>query len=807
MSPGSKRRELFSSERRTMSPSSKTWPVVASASAARDDARCRFAGRPVTAAWSLRADYGKSIDTVAGVVETGSSYQQRAKNYMQPLPGTTFPPRFRLRPIDLLKVAHSESDLTPCYCSTDDNVSGSGSGFGAGGDEDDLEDLKAGLLRRGLLAGSEGRAAGGRGELEQESDDDSSGDSDLFFDFDLSPEDRKAEGGSEASQKMAPGYCYATEETDPPEDEEKQGDEQVSARRRIGSGEVSSPTSSGAAAIDSVDIQHGAAAELNSPLVSPDSLLDEPVGNYLEGRQQDQPTVVEPEVETMGEAMKDVESSSDSSNDESEDADGEGRDGVKGGGGGTEGDSLTFYKGDCKYTVASSKLNSLVALLEKDSNSSKASRRENPFSNPPARSGFRSCLETIDASPVSTSFTYEKPRDDQAAATGRGGKSNKCGRSGPGRSDSLPALTQTERELLHSPQPPRRNQTRQQQVEGQQEDQGADSQDSESVLQQQKNEKKARLRRASSLKAPGVKSPNSPAKNVRYAMKHFMRRLLVLIEIVSSRFADIYGITLTEVKTFLDGVPKVPDSAYNDLAGFDANYFNRPVVASRPARAVSVTGVGTAAPPTSIAPPMQRSMSAHTVSVSSSFSLVPMFNQPGSFGNFFDLIRSRKICLENAYMPDRSTVRGTVRVQNLSFGKRVTIRYTTNEWLRSTDVGAAYVAGGSADGFSDQFSFKLSTAPLAVGNKIQFCLRYETLDHGGEYWDNNEGKNYVFQCLSIAKQPVTESSAAASVSASPTAGRSEPISMGRSGSGSGRYGHSVAQSPSVMSEDPWLQFY
>ena len=32
-----------------------------------------------------------------------------------------------------------------------------------------------------------------------------------------------------------------------------------------------------------------------------------------------------------------------------------------------------------------------------------------------------------------------------------------------------------------------------------------------------------------------------------------------------SRFADVLGLDLDEVKTFLDEIPKVPKSAYNDL--------------------------------------------------------------------------------------------------------------------------------------------------------------------------------------------------------------------------------------------------
>ena len=110
----------------------------------------------------------------------------------------------------------------------------------------------------------------------------------------------------------------------------------------------------------------------------------------------------------------------------------------------------------------------------------------------------------------------------------------------------------------------------------------------------------------------------------------------------------------------------------------------------------------------------------------------------------------------------------------------------------------------------------------------QFCLRYEPLDHGSsEFWDNNEGKNYVFQCLSISKQPVGMSTSTSS---------SQPIHMRRTSytsnstynsnsnstynsnnllqppsSGGGGYdrrngGATMSHSPSVFSEDPWLRF-
>ena len=258
---------------------------------------------------------------------------------------------------------------------------------------------------------------------------------------------------------------------------------------------------------------------------------------------------------------------------------------------------------------------------------------------------------------------------------------------------------------------------------------------------------------------------------------------------------------MTDIKTFLDEVPKVPKSAYDDLEGIDADFFSKP----------SAGAAATAASSTKFS-----SLSTN-LSSSSSSSLVPMFNQPGSFVNFYDLIRSRKVCLENAYMADRSTVRGTIRVQNLCMNKKVTVRYTTNNWMRSSDLEAAYVhaaASGGADGFSDQFSFKLSTAPLAVGQRIQFCLRYEPMDHGGEFWDNNDGKNYVFQCLSIAKQPVSQSVATNEYSSAPihmaaaSARRPSNSSNGSAaaGGGGGGYGGTMSHSPSVFSEDPWLRY-
>ena len=84
---------------------------------------------------------------------------------------------------------------------------------------------------------------------------------------------------------------------------------------------------------------------------------------------------------------------------------------------------------------------------------------------------------------------------------------------------------------------------------------------------------------------------------------------------------------------------------------------------------------------------------------------------------------------------------GIVRVLNISFHKSVVVRWTADNWMKVHETDAEYVVG-SSQGNTDKFSFKLSLPELDVGDKLQFCLRYEC---GGEYWDSNGGANYIFQ--------------------------------------------------------------
>lgn len=217
-----------------------------------------------------------------------------------------------------------------------------------------------------------------------------------------------------------------------------------------------------------------------------------------------------------------------------------------------------------------------------------------------------------------------------------------------------------------------------------------------------------KIRRSSSLKT-GKTPPGTPG-----------RKKIV-------RFADVLGLDLADVRTFLDEIPRVPNSAYSDLIYDDFRKDGSPV------------------PPVT-AFDCRRSSVAATPRKPDRM-LVPLFEQPGGLPCFLDLVRRRKVCLENVLVHDPLclSVRGTVRVVNLDFHKSVHIRYTLNRWANFSDLSASYVAN-SCDGFTDKFSFVLSCHTLPVGQRLEFAVRFHC--KGEQYWDNNDGENYCFQCLS-----------------------------------------------------------
>lgn len=254
------------------------------------------------------------------------------------------------------------------------------------------------------------------------------------------------------------------------------------------------------------------------------------------------------------------------------------------------------------------------------------------------------------------------------------------------------------------------------------------------------------------------------------------------------RFADLLGLDLADVKTFLDEVPRVPKSAFRDLKDAELSDIESDSAseASVGCRSPFVGRRGRPMPPWNMQPNQVR------------VQLMPTFGQPGAMSNFFNVLLERKICLENAYGgTDRCSFKGTVRVHNIDFHKKVIIRYTTNEWQTSKDYEAVYMQG-SCDGFSDKFTFEVEMPDLKVGPRVQFCLKYEA--GGREFWDNNGGDNYTFYTTAAERKsslpPVTPIGRGVKSSV--------PIPLG--GQQKARRQAEMSTSPSAFTEDPWMQF-
>jgi len=257
-----------------------------------------------------------------------------------------------------------------------------------------------------------------------------------------------------------------------------------------------------------------------------------------------------------------------------------------------------------------------------------------------------------------------------------------------------------------------------------------------------------RLQRCSSLKT-GKTPPGTPG-----------RKKIV-------RFADVLGLDLADVRTFLDEIPKIPKSAYRDL-DYPLDSFSLSSHISP-----SSTAFGSRGPSTN-------NSASDTNTVQLSKLLVPTFHQPVSRPDFFDRIRDHKVLLENAFLSDHFTIKGAVRVMNLDFHKSVYIRYTLDEWKTFTDFQATYV-NGSCDGFSDKFEFSIKLNPdlIEMGSRVIMAARFHC--KGEQFWDSNYGQNYLFHCV-------------------PGSSPNQPLLHGFDHQHSSHSHHVYSSSP----EDPWI---
>ncbi|XP_068132582.1 protein phosphatase 1 regulatory subunit 3A [Hyperolius riggenbachi] len=127
------------------------------------------------------------------------------------------------------------------------------------------------------------------------------------------------------------------------------------------------------------------------------------------------------------------------------------------------------------------------------------------------------------------------------------------------------------------------------------------------------------------------------------------------------------------------------------------------------------------------------------------FYLTPSFILP-PIGGLMERVYANKVALETVdFIPGTTSMKGIIRVLNLSFEKRVYVRMSLDGWRSSYDLQAEYVPD-SCNGQTDQFFFTISLAGpyQKEGAQVHFCICYETAV--GTFWDSNSGHNYVLTC-------------------------------------------------------------
>lgn len=130
------------------------------------------------------------------------------------------------------------------------------------------------------------------------------------------------------------------------------------------------------------------------------------------------------------------------------------------------------------------------------------------------------------------------------------------------------------------------------------------------------------------------------------------------------RFTDTLGLDLVDVRLIYEGVPDVPLSAYYHL-NLSENYANRPGNQSD-----SDTSFRT---------------NANSIYLRKKM-IMQLFPQPLHSQDFMESVRRQKVKLEEISITESLHIKGYIRVLNVDFRKKVTVRYTIDGWKKFYDV-------------------------------------------------------------------------------------------------------------------------
>ena len=125
--------------------------------------------------------------------------------------------------------------------------------------------------------------------------------------------------------------------------------------------------------------------------------------------------------------------------------------------------------------------------------------------------------------------------------------------------------------------------------------------------------------------------------------------------------------------------------------------------------------------------------------------LILAFPQPIALDNFIERLNRLSVSLENVLVSN-CAIMGTIKVRNIAYEKHVFARCTFDSWKTFEDNRGCYVPL-SYDGNYDRFSFAI-TMPSTIkdGDRVEFAVCYRTVSPDNEFWDNNDGKNYIIEC-------------------------------------------------------------
>ncbi|CAO3686528.1 unnamed protein product [Umbelopsis vinacea] len=106
---------------------------------------------------------------------------------------------------------------------------------------------------------------------------------------------------------------------------------------------------------------------------------------------------------------------------------------------------------------------------------------------------------------------------------------------------------------------------------------------------------------------------------------------------------------------------------------------------------------------------------------------------------------AKMVSMESVHLSDdKKSLVGRCQVSNISFEKKVLIRYTFNYWKDTQEIEASYrepcASGDASNSALDRFMFNLPINPTTSQTTIFICIKYVV--NGREFWDNNEGRNY-----------------------------------------------------------------